>query len=112
MVATRGTRLAALALAPRLAGMAELVQITDKVHLARGHAVNWVLVTDDTGVLLIDAGYPGDRAEVLASLNKLGYTPGDVRAIVLTHAHTSTTWARQSGLLVSTARRCTATPRR
>ncbi|MET2750395.1 MBL fold metallo-hydrolase, partial [Mycobacterium tuberculosis] len=26
--------------------MAELVQITDKVHLARGHAVNWVLVTD------------------------------------------------------------------
>lgn len=51
MVATRGTRLAALALAPRLAGMAELVQITDKVHLARGHAVNWVLVTDDTGVL-------------------------------------------------------------
>ncbi|WP_057154033.1 MBL fold metallo-hydrolase [Mycobacterium tuberculosis] len=67
--------------------MAELVQITDKVHLARGHAVNWVLVTDDTGVLLIDAGYPGDRAEVLASLNKLGYTPGDVRAIVLTHAH-------------------------
>lgn len=87
MVATRGTRLAALALAPRLAGMAELVQITDKVHLARGHAVNWVLVTDDTGVLLIDAGYPGDRAEVLASLNKLGYTPGDVRAIVLTHAH-------------------------
>ncbi|NKE13266.1 MBL fold metallo-hydrolase, partial [Mycobacterium tuberculosis] len=38
-------------------------------------------------MLLIDAGYPGDRAEVLASLNKLGYTPGDVRAIVLTHAH-------------------------
>lgn len=111
MVATRGTRLAALALAPRLAGMAELVQITDKVHLARGHAVNWVLVTDDTGVLLIDAGYPGDRAEVLASLNKLGYTPGDVRAIVLTHAHIDHL-ARQSGLLVSTARRCTATPRR
>ncbi|WP_423797301.1 MBL fold metallo-hydrolase, partial [Mycobacterium tuberculosis] len=24
---------------------------------------------------------------MLASLNKLGYTPGDVRAIVLTHAH-------------------------
>ena len=67
--------------------MAELVQVTDIVHLAHGHAVNWVLVTDDTGVMLIDAGYPGDREEVLASLRKLGYEPGDVRAILLTHAH-------------------------
>ncbi|KZS71242.1 MBL fold metallo-hydrolase [Mycobacterium kansasii] len=65
----------------------ELVQVTDKVHLAHGHAVNWVLVTDDTGVMLIDAGYPGDREEVLGSLRLLGYQPGDVRAILLTHAH-------------------------
>jgi glyoxylase-like metal-dependent hydrolase (beta-lactamase superfamily II) len=65
----------------------DLVQVTDIVHLARGRAVNWTLVTDDTGVLLIDAGYPGDREEVLASLRKLGYEPGDVRAILLTHAH-------------------------
>lgn len=65
----------------------ELVQITDKVHLAQGPAVNWTLVTDDTDVMLIDAGYPGDREEVLASLNALGYQPGDVRAILLTHAH-------------------------
>ncbi|AGZ51928.1 MBL fold metallo-hydrolase [Mycobacterium kansasii] len=65
----------------------ELVQVTDKVQLAHGQAVNWVLVTDDTGVMLIDAGYPGDREEVLASLRLLGYQPGDVRAILLTHAH-------------------------
>jgi glyoxylase-like metal-dependent hydrolase (beta-lactamase superfamily II) len=64
-----------------------LVQVTDTVHLARGHAVNWTLVTDDTGVMLIDAGYPGDREDVLASLRKLGYDAGDVRAILLTHAH-------------------------
>jgi glyoxylase-like metal-dependent hydrolase (beta-lactamase superfamily II) len=64
-----------------------LVQVTDIVHLARGHAVNWVLVADDTGVMLIDAGYPGDREDVLASLRKLGYDGGDVRAILLTHAH-------------------------
>ncbi|OBJ50676.1 MBL fold metallo-hydrolase [Mycobacterium sp. 1423905.2] len=67
--------------------MAELVQVTDTVHLVQGHAVNWTLVTDDTGVLLIDAGYPGDREEVLGSLRRLGYQPGDVRAILLTHAH-------------------------
>ncbi|KZS66626.1 MBL fold metallo-hydrolase [Mycobacterium ostraviense] len=65
----------------------ELVQVTEKVHLAHGHAVNWVLITDDTGVMLIDAGYPGDREEVLGSLRLLGYQPGDVRAILLTHAH-------------------------
>ncbi|MGZ4313422.1 MAG: MBL fold metallo-hydrolase [Solirubrobacteraceae bacterium] len=64
-----------------------LVQVTDKVHLAQGHAVNWTVVADDTGVMLIDAGYPGDREDVLASLRKLGYHAPDVRAILLTHAH-------------------------
>lgn len=64
-----------------------LKTLTERVHLARGEAVNWVLVTDDTGVMLIDAGYPGDRDDVLTSLCRLGYAPGDVRAILLTHAH-------------------------
>src|ERR1700740_2633482 len=64
-----------------------LVQVTDTVHFAQGQAVNWTLVTDDTGVMLIDAGYPGDRPHVLASLGQLGYDAGDVRAILLTHAH-------------------------
>jgi glyoxylase-like metal-dependent hydrolase (beta-lactamase superfamily II) len=64
-----------------------LVQVTETVHLAQGRAVNWTLVADDTGVMLIDAGYPGDREDVLASLDKLGYGAGDVRAILLTHAH-------------------------
>jgi glyoxylase-like metal-dependent hydrolase (beta-lactamase superfamily II) len=64
-----------------------LIQVTDRVHLAQGHAVNWTVVTDDTGVMLIDAGYPGDRQDVLASLRQLGHDAGDVRAILLTHAH-------------------------
>ena len=64
-----------------------LVQVTDTVHLAQGHSVNWTLVADGSGVILIDAGYPGDRHDVLASLDKLGYGAGDVRAILLTHAH-------------------------
>lgn len=70
-----------------MAGQTKLIQITDRVHLAQGPAVNWTLVTDDTGVLLIDAGYPGDRDDVLASLRQLGCSPGDLRAILLTHAH-------------------------
>jgi glyoxylase-like metal-dependent hydrolase (beta-lactamase superfamily II) len=70
-----------------MAAALTLFQITDNVYFARGSAVNWVLVTDDTGVMLIDAGYPGDREDVLDSLRQVGYGPGDVHAILLTHAH-------------------------
>jgi glyoxylase-like metal-dependent hydrolase (beta-lactamase superfamily II) len=64
-----------------------LTAVTDHIHLARTELVNWTLVTDDTGVLLIDAGYPGSRDDVLNSLAQLDFGPGDVRAILLTHAH-------------------------
>jgi glyoxylase-like metal-dependent hydrolase (beta-lactamase superfamily II) len=84
---------------------AVLKTVTEMVHLARGDAVNWLLVTDGTGVMLIDAGYPGDRDDVLASLRQLGYRAGDVRAILLTHAHIdhlgSAIWfAREHGIPV------------
>src|SRR5207248_11247210 len=68
-------------------GQPQLFQITETVHLAQADAVNWLLVTDDSGVMLIDAGYPGDRDKVLASLRQLGYQAADVRGILLTHAH-------------------------
>ena len=66
---------------------ADLIAITDKVHLARTDLVNWTLVADDSGVMLIDAGFPGSRDDVLTSLRQLGFGPDDVRAILLTHAH-------------------------
>jgi glyoxylase-like metal-dependent hydrolase (beta-lactamase superfamily II) len=61
--------------------------ITDKVHFAQTDLVNWTLVADDTGVMLIDAGFPGSRDDVLTSLRGLGYGIDDLRAILLTHAH-------------------------
>jgi glyoxylase-like metal-dependent hydrolase (beta-lactamase superfamily II) len=73
---------------PRLWDMAPVLNaVTETVHLVQGGAVNWTLVADDSGVMLIDAGYPGDRDDVLASLRQLGYLAEDVRAILLTHAH-------------------------
>jgi glyoxylase-like metal-dependent hydrolase (beta-lactamase superfamily II) len=66
---------------------AALSAITDKVHFAHTDLVNWTLVTDDTGVMLIDAGFPGSRDDVLASVIRLGYGIDDLRAILLTHAH-------------------------
>lgn len=64
-----------------------LTAVTEHVHFAQTDLVNWTLVTDDTGVLLIDAGYPGHRDEVVDSVRQLGFRPEDVRAILLTHAH-------------------------
>src|SRR4051794_12744643 len=61
--------------------------ITDTVHFAQTDLVNWTLVADDTGVVLIDAGFPGSRDDVLASLRHLGFGVDDLRAILLTHAH-------------------------
>lgn len=64
-----------------------LTAITEHVHMAQTPLVNWTVVTDNAGVMLIDAGFPGNRDDVLASLRELGFGPSDVTAIVLTHAH-------------------------
>ena len=66
---------------------AALTAITGNVHFAYTELVNWTLVTDQNGVMLIDAGFPGDRDDVLASLRQLGFGVDDLRAILLTHAH-------------------------
>ena len=58
-----------------MAAALTLYQVTENVHFAQGSAVNWVLVTDDTGVMLIDAGYPGDRQDVLESLRRSATAP-------------------------------------
>jgi glyoxylase-like metal-dependent hydrolase (beta-lactamase superfamily II) len=65
----------------------ELVRITDKVYFAHTDLVNWTLVTDGGGVMLIDAGFPGSRDDVIGSLRQLGFDVDDLRAILLTHAH-------------------------
>ena len=66
---------------------AVLEAITDSVHFAYTDLVNWTLVTDADGVILIDAGFPGSRDDVVASLRELGFGIDDLRAILLTHAH-------------------------
>ncbi|GAT11173.1 MBL fold metallo-hydrolase [Mycolicibacterium novocastrense] len=66
---------------------ARLSAISDTVHFGFTELVNWTLVTDGTGVMLIDAGFPGSRDDVLASLRELGFGVNDLRAILLTHAH-------------------------
>lgn len=66
---------------------AALDAVTDRVHFAYTDLVNWTLVTDDAGVILIDTGFPGNRDDVLDSMRRLGFGVDDLRAILLTHAH-------------------------
>lgn len=61
--------------------------LTESVHFAQTDLVNWTLVSDGSGVVLIDAGFPGQRDDVLGSLRTLGFDVDDVQAILLTHAH-------------------------
>ena len=71
----------------RVATSVQLTQLTDTVHFAQTDLVNWTLVADDTGLLIIDAGYPGKREEVLGSVRQLGFDVDDIHAFLLTHAH-------------------------
>ena len=55
--------------------------------LRMGHPmVNWYLVADDGGVVLVDAGAPRHRPQLEEGLEQLGRSIDDVRAVILTHA--------------------------
>jgi glyoxylase-like metal-dependent hydrolase (beta-lactamase superfamily II) len=64
-----------------------MISVAEGVYLVTGTNVNWGIVVDGDGVTLVDAGYPNDGAALLASLEALGRRPGDVVAVLLTHAH-------------------------
>lgn len=65
----------------------EVVEVAPGVWHARASHVGWMLVTDGDDVTLVDTGYPGDRAALIASLDQVGRSPADVAAVLLTHAH-------------------------
>ena len=65
----------------------DVMEVAAGVFQARAKHVGWVLVVDGDEVTLVDTGYPGDRDRVVASLARIGRSPADVAAVVLTHAH-------------------------
>ncbi|MBN1380771.1 MAG: MBL fold metallo-hydrolase, partial [Deltaproteobacteria bacterium] len=44
-------------------------------------------VRDRSGVMLIDAGVPGQGGKIIQLLQKKGFSPGDIKLIVITHVH-------------------------
>ncbi len=66
--------------------MAErFTEVADGVLRMGTPLINWYLVADDDGVILVDAGAPRYRGQLEPGLAQLGRAIEDVRAVVLTH---------------------------
>lgn len=62
--------------------------IAPGIHCVEDAYTNWYLVEDDGAVAIVDAGVPHTSWPLLHdALRELGRAPGDVHALVLTHAH-------------------------
>src|SRR4028119_829099 len=61
--------------------------VAEGVHRISEHYVNWYLVEEGGRITIVDAGLPASWQSLLEALNKIGRSPGDVEALVLTHAH-------------------------
>ena len=62
-------------------------QVAPGVHRLGDHGVNFYLIEDPDGLVLVDAGVPAHLKELQALLAGLGRSVADVRAVLLTHGH-------------------------
>ena len=62
------------------------MEIIPNVHLIPNTIANPYLLIDPDGLTLIDAGLPGSHRKILRYLASLGYAPGDLKRILITHA--------------------------
>jgi ribonuclease BN (tRNA processing enzyme) len=57
------------------------------IHRIEDAYTNWYLVEEDGALTVIDAGVRTSWSSLVAALNELRRPPGDIAALVLTHAH-------------------------
>jgi glyoxylase-like metal-dependent hydrolase (beta-lactamase superfamily II) len=57
------------------------------IHRIEDDNTNWYLVEADDGVTIVDAGVPRSWQALHDALARVGRVAGEVRALVLTHAH-------------------------
>ncbi len=61
--------------------------VTDDIAMITRANVNCYLVDAADGPVLVDAGLPGSWSLVRKALTRFGHRPGDLTAVLLTHAH-------------------------
>lgn len=64
-----------------------LTNFAEGVHSLSVGPVNVFLIEDGRDLCLVDTGLPGSADAILAAITGLGRAPGDLKHIVLTHAH-------------------------
>ncbi|MGU3410839.1 MBL fold metallo-hydrolase [Microbacterium sp. M1A1_1b] len=64
-----------------------VVSVAPGVVFVEGPVSNWVVLAEEDGVALIDAGYPADTELVLDTVRYAGHELGDLRRIYVTHGH-------------------------
>ncbi|WP_267424615.1 MULTISPECIES: MBL fold metallo-hydrolase [unclassified Curtobacterium] len=64
-----------------------VVSVAPGVVFVEGPVSNWVVLAEEDGVALIDAGYPADSDLVLDTIRYAGHDLGDLRRIYVTHGH-------------------------
>ena len=57
------------------------------LHRIEDSFTNWYLVEDEGAITIVDAGVPDSWGSLHTALAEIGRTPGDVQALILTHAH-------------------------
>ena len=61
--------------------------VVEGVHRVGEYFVNWYLIEDGDRLTVVDAGLPASWRSLLEALGTIDRVPGDVEALVLTHAH-------------------------
>ncbi len=65
----------------------KLTQVATGVHRLENVYTNWYLLEEGGRLTLLDAGLPGDWRDFCSCLTRLGHTPADVDAVLITHHH-------------------------
>ena len=63
------------------------MEISPNIHHFSTSPFNWYVIEDAGRLTLVDAGFPGHFREFVSGIESIGFTPHDVEAILLTHAH-------------------------
>lgn len=64
-----------------------VTQVADGIHRFEDVYTNWYAVEDGGRLTVLDAGLPADWRPFVAALARLGHTPADIDAVLITHHH-------------------------
>jgi len=64
-----------------------VVSVAPGVVFVEGPVSNWVVLAEEDGVALIDAGYPADSDLVLDTVRWAGHDVADLKRVYVTHGH-------------------------